>query len=74
MINSPRSLEACKRRGVEPSELYQLSEEEFRKKYPEVINFTQKILLKKITNPPQIMSTYRTSFHLLTFPGGFVLY
>ena len=43
MINSPRSLEACKRIGVEPSELYKLSDEEFKQKFPEVIGFTQKL-------------------------------
>ena len=43
MINSPRSLEACKRVGVEPSELYQLTEEQFRQKYPEVISLNEKV-------------------------------
>ena len=43
MINSPRSLEACRRIGVEPSELYQLNFEQFAKKYPEVINLDNKL-------------------------------
>ena len=43
MINSPRSLEACRRIGVEPSELYQLNFEQFTKKYPDVINLEKKL-------------------------------
>ena len=43
MINSPRSIEACKRMGVQPQELYQLSEEEYKNKYPEVIGLSQKL-------------------------------
>ena len=43
MINSPRSLEACKRVGVEPSELYQLTQEQFRQKYPELISANEKV-------------------------------
>ena len=36
ILNSPRSLEACLRIGVEPFELYKLSVEEFKNKYPDV--------------------------------------
>ena len=43
MINSPRSLEACKRIGVDPIELYQLSHDEFKKKYPEIVDLNEKI-------------------------------
>ena len=32
IINSPRSLEACLRVGVDPSELYKLNMDEFKKK------------------------------------------
>ena len=35
-INSPRSLKACLSLGIEFSELYQLSMNEFKNKYPEV--------------------------------------
>ena len=38
MINSPRSLRACEQLGVDPSELYQLTPEKFKEKYPELIN------------------------------------
>ena len=44
MINSPRSLEACNRVGVEPSELYQLTLDQYKKKYPEVVGLSEKIL------------------------------
>ena len=44
MINSPRSLEACHRIGVQPSELYQLSEEQFKKKYPDLLSLSQKLI------------------------------
>ena len=30
MVNSPRTLEACTRLGIDPSELYQISLEEFK--------------------------------------------
>ena len=43
MINSPRSLEACERIGIKPSELYQLSHEDFKNKYPDVISVSEKI-------------------------------
>ena len=35
-LNSPRSLKACQRLGIELSELYQLNMDDFKKKYPEV--------------------------------------
>ena len=44
MINSPRSIKACNRVGVELSELYQLTMEEFINKYPEVNNMDEKII------------------------------
>ena len=40
-LNSPRSLEACLHLGIEPSELYKLNKEEFKKKYPEVKKLDQ---------------------------------
>ena len=43
-INSPRSIEACNLAGVEPSELFQLSLEEYKKKFPEVIGLSEKLL------------------------------
>ena len=42
-INSPRSLEACLNLGIEPSELYKLNTEEFKKKYPEVKQLSQEL-------------------------------
>ena len=44
MINSPRSLEACNLVGVEPSELYKLTLDQYKSKHPEVIGLTEKIL------------------------------
>ena len=44
MINSPRSLEACSLVGVEPSELYKLTLEQYKSKHPEVIGLTDKII------------------------------
>ena len=44
MINSPRSLQACAQLGVEPSELYQLTIEKFKEKYPELINSNEKLI------------------------------
>ena len=43
MINSPRSLTACQQLGVEPEELYQLTPDKFKSKYPELINATEKV-------------------------------
>ena len=43
-LNSPRSLEACLHLGVMPSELYQLSMEDFKLKYPEVRTLNQELL------------------------------
>ena len=44
MINSPRSLQACAQLGVEPSELYQLTIDKFKEKYPELINSNEKLI------------------------------
>ena len=44
MINSPRSLKACERLGVDPSELYQLTLDKFKEKYPELINSNEKLI------------------------------
>jgi hypothetical protein len=44
MINSPRSLEACLRVGIEPSELYKLNMNDFKKKYPDVKELSQELL------------------------------
>ena len=44
MINSPRSLEACNRVGIQPSELYQISQEDFKKKYPDLIGMSDKLI------------------------------
>ena len=44
MINSPRSLEACNLLGVQPSELYQITLEQFKKKYPDAIGLSPEIL------------------------------
>ena len=41
IINSPRSLEACFHLGIEPLELYKLSANDFKKKYPEVKQLSQ---------------------------------
>ena len=35
-LSSPRSLEACYRLGIQPSELYQISLEDFKLMYPDV--------------------------------------
>ena len=43
MINSPRSLRACEQLGVDPLELYQLTTEKFKEKYPELINANEKL-------------------------------
>ena len=43
-INSPRTLEACNKLGVQPSELYQLTLDQFKKKYPDAIGLSEKIL------------------------------
>ena len=40
-INSPRSLEACLHLGIDPLELYKLSINDFKKKYPEVKKLSQ---------------------------------
>ena len=44
IINSPRSLEACLRVGVDPYELYKLNMDEFKKKYPDVKKLSQELL------------------------------
>jgi len=43
MINSPRSLQACKELGIIPSELYKLSIDEYKDKF-KIINTDQKML------------------------------
>ena len=44
MINSPRSIQACKELGIIPSELYKLSMEEYKNKFGIPINTDQKML------------------------------
>ena len=44
LLNSPRSLEACLHLGVDPTELYQLNMNEFKKKYPEVKGLDKDLL------------------------------
>ena len=44
IINSPRSLEACLRVGIDPSELYKLNMDDFKKKYPDVKKLIQDLL------------------------------
>ena len=44
ILNSPRSIEACLRLGVETSELYKLTLEEFKNKYPETKNMEQDLV------------------------------
>ena len=44
MINSPRSIKACKQLGIIPSELYQISLEEYKKQNPDSFNLKPKIL------------------------------
>ena len=44
MINSPRSLKACKELGILPAELYKISIEEFRNQNPSSITIDEKIL------------------------------
>ena len=44
LLNSPRSIEACLLIGIEPSELYKLSMDDFKKKYPEVKRLSQDLL------------------------------
>ena len=44
MINSPRSLQACEQLGIDPSELYQLTLDKFKVKYPELINSNEKLI------------------------------
>ena len=44
VINSPRSLEACLHLGIEPNELYILTMDEFKQKYPEVRSLNQELL------------------------------
>lgn len=41
IINSPRSLQACFKLGIDPSELYQLTFEEFKLINPDVRHITQ---------------------------------
>ena len=44
MINSPRSIQACKELGIIPNELYKLSIEEYKNKFKIPINTEQKLL------------------------------
>ena len=44
ILNSPRSLQACLQLGIEISELYQLTMDEFKKKYPEVKNLSDDLI------------------------------
>ena len=44
MINSPRSLKACKELGILPKELYKISIEEYRNQNPTSIALDQKLL------------------------------
>ena len=44
MINSPRSIQACKELGIIPSELYKISIEEYKNKFKIPINTEQKLL------------------------------
>jgi hypothetical protein len=44
MINSPRSLKACKELGILPKELYKISIEEYRSQNPTSITLDQKML------------------------------
>ena len=44
MINSPRSLRACKELGILPRELYKISIEEYRNQNPSSITLDQKVL------------------------------
>ena len=44
MINSPRSLRACKELGILPSELYKISIEEYRNQNPASFTLDQKVL------------------------------
>ena len=44
MINSPRSLKACKELGILPKELYKISIEEYRNQNPTSITLDQKML------------------------------
>ena len=43
-INSPRSLKACLSLGIELSELYKISMDEFKNKYPEVKKLNEDLL------------------------------
>ena len=44
MINSPRSLKACRELGIIPIELYQISIEEYKKQNPSSFTLDQKML------------------------------
>ena len=44
MINSPRSLKACKELGIIPTELYQISIEEYKTQNPSLFTLDQKML------------------------------
>ena len=44
MINSPRSLQACKELGILPKELYKISIEEFKSQNPTLFNLEEKLL------------------------------
>jgi hypothetical protein len=44
MINSPRSIKACKELGILPTELYQITIEEYRSQNPTSITLDQKML------------------------------
>ena len=41
-LNTPRSLEACKRHGVAPVELVEISLDEFRRAFPNDIDAAQR--------------------------------
>ena len=43
-LNSPRSLEACRKLGIDPLELYSISLEEYKAKNPESRNLPKEIL------------------------------
>ena len=44
LINSPRSLNACLRLGIEISELYKISMDDFKQKYPDVRYLDKELL------------------------------
>ena len=44
MINSPRSLKACKELGIIPTELYQISIDEYRSQNPSSFTLDDKMI------------------------------